>query len=174
MCRTFSSPCAKPLAHALPRARSLQEPYFSLSNDPLNQHTLSTPLLLAASKGRLKILKFLIEEGGALLDLEDGEGENVLHKAALHSHVPVLTYLLSDRSMGPHARDREGFTALHAACSRGHLDAVVLLLGAGAGAYDPDEEGEGRERGLDRKAKGGWTPLSESLPGSLTLPAQLT
>jgi ankyrin repeat protein len=93
--------------------------------------------------------------------------QTALHKAALHAHIPVLSYLLADRRMSPFGPDREGFTALHGACSRGHVEVVNILLERGAGGYDPEEElGDSRQRGLDRQAKAGWTPLSQSRWGT--------
>lgn len=50
-------------------------------------------------------------------DLEDKEGETALHKAALHGHLPIITYLLPDKA-DVHARDADGWTALHNACSK--------------------------------------------------------
>lgn len=56
---------------------------FALSNTPLSQHTLVTPLHLAASHGHLSIVQFLCSsEGGALVGMEDAEGEVSMTAAA--------------------------------------------------------------------------------------------
>lgn len=102
---------------------------FALSNTPLSHHTLVTPLHLAASHGHLPIVQFLCSsEGGALVGMEDAEGETALHKASLKGHLPVVAFLIKYQNVNPHARDKEGFTALHNACSKGFLDIVRFLV----------------------------------------------
>lgn len=45
--------------------------------------------------------------------------QTALHKAALHGHLAVVTYLLSPEGKADvHARDADGWTALHNACSK--------------------------------------------------------
>jgi hypothetical protein len=48
---------------------------FSLANGPLNRHTQITPLHAASTHGHLPIVKFLVDECGAILEMEDAEGE---------------------------------------------------------------------------------------------------
>ena len=59
----------------------------------------------------------MVEQCGAMPDLEDKEGETALHKAALHGHLSIITYLLLNKA-DVHARDADGWTALHNACSK--------------------------------------------------------
>lgn len=118
---------------------------FSLSNDA-SSRTGFTVLHAAASRGYLDIVKWLVEDCGAIPDLEDREGETALHKAALHGHLPIVTYLLPDRA-DVNARDADGWTALHNACSKGYLDIVRWLCEHGGIAS------------VDVQSKGGWTPL---------------
>ena len=75
-------------------------------------------------------------------DIEDKEGEvrllftmwllvsydnsqTALHKAALHGHLAIVTYLLPDRA-DVHAQDADGWTALHNACSKVRVSVVGL------------------------------------------------
>lgn len=83
--------------------------------------------------------RVVVEECGAMPDLEDKEGEasvlffrprrishsgqTALHKAALNGHLSVIECLLPDRA-DVHAQDADGWTALHNACSK-----VSLLAG---------------------------------------------
>ncbi|KAG1892597.1 hypothetical protein F4604DRAFT_1672578 [Suillus subluteus] len=123
---------------------------FSLSNDA-SSRTGFTVLHTAASRGYLDIVKWftvasVVEDCGAIPDLEDREGETALHKAALHGHLPIIAYLLPDRA-DVNARDADGWTALHNACSKGYLDIVRWLCEHGGISS------------VDVQSKGGWTPL---------------
>ena len=81
----------------------------------------------------------------------------------MNGRIPVVKYLLSidgDRA-DVHAQDADGWTALHNACSKGYLD-IVRFLCEKAGAADiARPEGPSGVRGVDKKSKGGWTPLSK-------------
>ncbi|KAG8895970.1 hypothetical protein FRC01_012095, partial [Tulasnella sp. 417] len=133
---------------------------FVLANDHAPRTGL-TALHHAASRGYLAIVQWLVENCGAMTDLEDKEGETALHKASLNGHISVLKYLLSleIEKADVHAQDADGWTALHNACSKGYLD-IVRFLCENAGAADiPPHDAEAGIRGVDRKSKGGWTPL---------------
>ncbi|KAG8704314.1 hypothetical protein FRC08_002295 [Ceratobasidium sp. 394] len=134
-------------------------PAFALANDAAPRTGL-TALHAASSRGRLAVVRWLVEECGAMTDLEDKEGETALHKAALHGHLSVVTYLLSpDGKADVHAQDADGWTALHNACSKGYLD-IVRFMCESAGAADQLESDDERTvRGVDIKSRGGWTPL---------------
>ncbi|EEB92332.1 hypothetical protein MPER_09176, partial [Moniliophthora perniciosa FA553] len=125
---------------------------FSLANDA-STRTGYTALHAAANKGHLDIIKWLVEDCGAMPDLEDKEGETALHKAALNGYLHIIKYLLPDRA-DVHARDADGWTALHNACSKGYLDIVRWLCEVGGAANQLNGV-----RGVDMRSKGGWTPL---------------
>ncbi|KAL1740698.1 hypothetical protein HDZ31DRAFT_85291 [Schizophyllum fasciatum] len=95
----------------------------------------------------------VIDDCGAIPDMEDKEGETALHKAALNGHMSVIQYLVPDKA-DVQAQDADGWTALHNACSKGYLD-IVRWLCESAGATEPVDG----KPGVDIKSKGGWTPL---------------
>ncbi|KAJ3573339.1 hypothetical protein NP233_g2492 [Leucocoprinus birnbaumii] len=125
---------------------------FSLANDA-STRTGFTALHAASSRGHLDIVQWLIEDCGAMPDLEDREGETALHKAALNGHMSVVRYLVPHKA-DVHARDADGWTALHNASSKGYLDIVKYLCEKG-GATAPVEG----VPGVDIRSKDGWTPL---------------
>ncbi|KAH9940598.1 hypothetical protein B0H21DRAFT_794571 [Amylocystis lapponica] len=125
---------------------------FALANDASSRTGL-TALHAASSRGYLDIVKWLVEECGAMPDIEDKEGETALHKAALHGHLHIVQYLLPERA-DVLARDADGWTALHNACSKGYLDIVRWLCESGGAAVEVDGI-----RAIDLRSKGGWTPL---------------
>nr|VWP00534.1 Pre-mRNA-splicing ATP-dependent RNA helicase PRP28 (EC [Ganoderma boninense] len=125
---------------------------FELTNDA-SPRTGLTALHAAASRGWLDIVKWLVEECGAIPDIEDKEGETALHKAALNGHLDVVKYLLPGKA-DVHAKDADGWTALHNACSKGYLDIVRWLCESGGATSEIDGA-----PGVDVRSKGGWTPL---------------
>ncbi|EMD40637.1 hypothetical protein CERSUDRAFT_43468 [Gelatoporia subvermispora B] len=126
---------------------------FSLANDASPRSGL-TALHTAARRGHINIVKWLMEECGAMSDVEDKEGEVCHnHVSALNGHLRVITYLLPDKA-DVHTKDADGWTALHNACAKGYLDIVRWLCEHGGAAAEVNGT-----RGIDVKSKGGWTPL---------------
>ncbi|KAM6495758.1 hypothetical protein JOM56_008464 [Amanita muscaria] len=126
---------------------------FSFANHATSR-TGSTALHTAASRGYIDIVTCLVEDCGAIPDLEDREGEKQtsLHRAALSGHLNIVQYL-SRSGADIHARDSDGWTALHNACSKGYLDIARWLCERGV-----TEEVKG-PRGIDARSNDGWTPL---------------
>ncbi|XP_028847701.1 ankyrin repeat domain-containing protein 50 [Denticeps clupeoides] len=110
-----------------------------------------TLLATAALKGSADIAALLLCHGANLLQ-SDHQGQTPLTLATRQGHVEVLHVLLDWaqdhhgteaavlRSMLEHA-DGEGWTALRSAAWGGHVDAVRLLLEAGAEVDGCDSEG---------------------------------
>ena len=69
-----------------------------------------------------------------------------LHKAAYYSGAPEVMKSIIGRGADVNARDKGNWTALHLATRNGHLEAVNILLDAGAELTVQD-------------SKHGWTPL---------------
>ncbi|KAF8665715.1 hypothetical protein AX16_000165 [Volvariella volvacea WC 439] len=125
---------------------------FSLANGA-SPRTGYTALHAAASRGHLDTVSWLIEDCGAMPDLEDREGETALHKAALNGHISVVSYLVPGKA-DVHVKDGDGWTALHNACSKGYLDIVRYLCEQGGAAQRPNGLRE-----IDVRSRDGWTPL---------------
>ncbi|GAA5821257.1 hypothetical protein JCM3770_007386 [Rhodotorula araucariae] len=127
---------------------------FTLANQTSSQTGLA-PLHYAAQRGHTEVVKWLIEEAGAMPELEDGEGETPLHKAAHRGHLDVCRFLIS-RDVDVDAADSDGWTALHNAASRGWLDVARLLLDAGSAV---DKASKHRYTALMNAASKGQLPL---------------
>jgi ankyrin repeat protein len=142
---------------------------------------LYTPLKAAAWKGRVEVVRYLLDEG-ADINLRPDGSDSTLGRACHHGHVEVVAMLLArGAETGPSPGD--GWTPLMAASSQGHTDSVQLLLAHGCGDIDQQHSsgqtalrwacafvragvvevllGAGADPHLvDR---GGYTPLSEAV-----------
>ncbi|TIC56544.1 putative rsec15 [Wallemia mellicola] len=106
---------------------TLIQPSFTQSNET-NKRSGITPLHAASTNGHLDAVKYLIEEAGAIVELEDREGETALLRASHKpSNIPIVTYLLSIGANVAHA-DNDGWNALHNASANGSEDAVRIIL----------------------------------------------
>lgn len=134
---------------------------FALANDSNPSNGL-VPLHFAAKEGKTDIVRWLITEAGAIVEMEDREGETPLHKAAMAGKLSVTSLLLS-HGADANARDTDGWTALHNACSRGYLDLVRLLIDRGGAQIDI------------QGGRGAWTPLMNAASkGHLPIVRHLT
>ncbi|SPO27469.1 uncharacterized protein UTRI_10586 [Ustilago trichophora] len=134
---------------------------FAIANDPNPSNGL-VPLHFAVKEGNTDIVRWLITEAGAIVEMEDREGETPLHKAAMAGKLSVTSLLLS-HGADANARDSDGWTALHNACSRGYLDLVRLLIDRGGAEIDI------------QGGRGAWTPLMNAASkGHLPIVRHLT
>ncbi|KAL7337600.1 ankyrin repeat-containing domain protein [Rhodotorula toruloides] len=81
---------------------------FTLANQT-SPHIGLAPLHYAAQRGHVDVVKWLIEECGAMPELEDGDGETPLYKAAHSGHLDVCRFLIS-REVDVDATDSDGWT----------------------------------------------------------------
>lgn len=134
---------------------------FTLANEP-NPASGLAPIHYAVRDGKVDVLKWLVKEAGALVEMEDREGETALHKASLAGKLPALTFLLSCDA-DANVKDVDGWTPLHNACSRGYLDIVKVLVETSGAALDV------------KGGRGSWTPLmNASSHGHLPIVRYLT
>ncbi|GAB9476209.1 Tkl protein kinase, partial [Globisporangium polare] len=99
---------------------------------PLNERIASkyTPLILAAARDSVHIVKLLLQ-GGASLLVTNGSGETPLHVAVRCGNARVAGYLITAGSSLT-ATNSRGDTLLHEAAKQGHAATTQLLLERGA------------------------------------------
>ena len=132
------------LAHLL--LEYAAEPNFVHTEPGYGTMFQSTPLHLAAQKGKLSQVRVLLDHGAdANLGVWYGEmyygdpddpdskfhGRTPLHEAAQHGHVDVARRLIH-RGADIHARTHEGKTALELARGASHKEVSQLLIDHGA------------------------------------------
>ncbi|BAF08797.2 Os02g0494000 [Oryza sativa Japonica Group] len=92
-------------------------------------------LHIAASKGRLEVCRYLVEELRLDVDDTDQEGRTPLIIAIVFNHVSTVEYLL-DRGADANKASHNGLTPIHFAICLGECGMVQLLLAKGA-CVDP-------------------------------------
>ncbi|KAF8934986.1 hypothetical protein BGZ58_005306, partial [Dissophora ornata] len=122
-----------------------QSPQLKDSIDNISSATGMNPLHFAASRGHDEIVRILIDQAGAVVDVQDREGETALLKASYSGCYPVVCFLLK-RGANVHQRDKDGWTALHNASSKGFIDIAQVLLEKG-------------EADINTRSRMGHTPL---------------
>ncbi|KAF9193550.1 hypothetical protein BGZ51_009545 [Haplosporangium sp. Z 767] len=120
-------------------------PQLKESIDNISSATGMNPLHFAASRGHDGVVRILIDQAGAGVDVPDREGETALLKASYSGYFPVVCFLLK-RGANVHQRDKDGWTALHNASSGGFIDVAQVLLEKG-------------EADINARSKMGHTPL---------------
>lgn len=89
-----------------------------------------TPLMQAASKGRLKAV-ISLQKAGADLTAKDNYGDQVLAVAAYRGHLQVVEYLLQ-QGININHKNTSKSTALDAALGQRNNEVVQYLINAGA------------------------------------------
>jgi ankyrin repeat protein len=84
-------------------------------------------LCLAASRGRLEIVCFLVKEHGADVNKTDDDGISPLYVAAESGHLELMRYLVKVLGARVDQTDNKGSTLLHIAAENGNLDVVKCL-----------------------------------------------
>lgn len=103
----------------------------------LYNHTITcteTPekeVLWAAEKGKLNVIKQLIESNPSLIDVRDSDGYTPLHRACYGNHTEVVKYLLQHNA-NVSTKTQLLWQPLHSACQWNNKECVVLLLQNGA------------------------------------------
>lgn len=88
-----------------------------------------TPLILAASAGREKVVNTLLTEG-ANVNATTQEGHSALQYAASKNWKSICAALL-EKDVNVNISDKRGATPLHRAASKGNIAIVKLLVECG-------------------------------------------
>jgi ankyrin repeat protein len=120
-----------------------------------------TPLCRAASKGQLRVARFLLDNG-ALVDQKSVVGNSsvadrtALSYASSSGHRAMVELLLS-RNANVNARDKSGYTALHIAAQKGFQSVAEVLV---SGKADINAPANWRETPLRLAAEKGHDEMA--------------
>ena len=93
--------------------------------DPEAEYICDTAITLAAANNRLKVVKWLFEQGVKLYP-------DTLIVAAEQGHIEVVEWLLKNTPIDIHALNRHDYSALYKATQNGEMVMVDYLLAQGA------------------------------------------
>ena len=97
----------------------------------MRNSTGNTPLHCACNSGHLAVVRYLVEDRGAQVDVRNSNGFTPLHLACNNGHLAVVQYLVEEHGAHVDVRDNGDDTPLYVACCNGHL-AVVSIFGGRA------------------------------------------
>lgn len=115
---------------------SLKEIFDMIEHKLLNsmqaEHSLSTPIHMAAANGHDEVLQFLLslisaEEAKVLVNKQNDSGNTALHWAALNDHVKTVE-ILCDFGADPFLRNTAGHDAIYEAENNNKEEAEAYLL----------------------------------------------
>ncbi|KAM3926138.1 ankyrin repeat domain-containing protein 16 [Leptodactylus fuscus] len=120
-------------------------PAITMSLEEQEKHVLKL-----IQEGKIHLLQEELQRDTRLLSTLPNKhfgrsGDTVLHYAARHGHLPVLSYLLEVVGMDVEVHNNDYKRALHEAASMGHRDCLLYLLNKGAK--------------VDCLKRADWTPL---------------
>jgi ankyrin repeat protein len=123
-----TAPAASTEADEVKRIQALikESPDLINAPDPIGETLLQS----AAAKGKLAVVKLLLDSGAAVDGLQQ-PGLTALHYAAGNGHKAIVDLLLS-KGAKPDAQTAGGVTALHLAARKGYETVAKALLAAGA------------------------------------------
>ncbi len=126
-----------------------------------------TLLESAAAKGKLAVVKLLLDSGAAVDGLQQ-PGLTALDYAAANGHKAVVDLLLSKGAKAG-AQTESGITPLHLAAAKGYEEVAKALLAAGA-PVNAQTKGAGQRstENLQYHAGAGTTPLQLAALGGYT------
>ncbi|KAL3076185.1 hypothetical protein niasHT_038811 [Heterodera trifolii] len=90
----------------------------------------SMPLHFACSEGHLEIVKLLVEEGEADIEIADSYGKTALMVACSLQKWDIVRYLIG-KGAKVDRTNAKGISPLHLECIDGHLEIVKLLVEGG-------------------------------------------
>jgi ankyrin repeat protein len=150
--RDYSSPMAKKwpaLLKAIDRddASSVQK----LIDEGLNVSVMrdgATPLMIAASRGRVAIVEAILQAGININERTD-EGWTALHKAAVDQQETAVVDLLLRSGIAVDAKNKYNKTALQLAEEKGNREIVRMIKKFQAGKQSDAQEWEAFQRSLE-------------------------
>jgi len=118
------------------------------ANPEVRNESSSTPLLVAASRGKVEAVRALAPRVN--VNAVDDQGQSALHIAASRNDVGVIEILCDYKAeINMPNTKRQGMSPLHVAASGGKNEAIKLLLSRGADVNQSKTRQKGPQTALD-------------------------
>ncbi|XP_067667459.1 serine/threonine-protein phosphatase 6 regulatory ankyrin repeat subunit A-like [Haliotis asinina] len=104
------------------------------------EHYGRTCVMIAAHRGKMDVLKYLLKRGGDV-SLLDKTGENILHIACRGGHVEMVKYIISRDYVDINSKGRDGRTVGMIAAQFGYRNIFDLCACAGCNLLAVDAKG---------------------------------
>jgi len=107
---------------------------MSLGEDILQKDAAVPPIVIAAEKNHLALVKFLVELGADINAQCTGSiafGQTAIHNAALEGHLEVVKYLLSVGASHNSSNNPNKLTPFYCAIERGRFNCASYILSLG-------------------------------------------
>jgi ankyrin repeat protein len=101
----------------------------------------NTPLHRAAMHGHIEVVKLLLREYSAEVNIKNIDGYTPLHLAALIGHLEEVRILL-EHSADSTIKNADGDTPLHYTAGKGQVEIVELFLRGGAAVNSHNNRGD--------------------------------
>ena len=115
--------------------------FFTAGINPNTKDATTSPLIAAASRGDLEMVKALVQ-GGALVNHRDEKSFTALLRALQDQDYDVADFLLAQPGLDVNAQGSTGVTALMSYVARQREDVVKNLLSRGADVNLKDADGD--------------------------------
>ncbi|XP_076115762.1 uncharacterized protein LOC143083389 isoform X2 [Mytilus galloprovincialis] len=99
-----------------------------------------TPLMWAAERGHLEVVRYLVSYGSPLEAKDSNLGMTALMLAAVWGRLEVVMHLVNHGSQID-VQDQNGYTALHYAAEYGYIDVTKWLIDRGCSPWKKTKEG---------------------------------
>ena len=115
--------------------------FFAAGTNPNTKDATTSPLIAAASRGDLEMVRALVQ-GGALVNQKDEKGFTALLRALQRNNDEVADFLVAQPGVDLNAQGSTGVTALMSYIAKRREDVVTTLLSRGADANLQDADGD--------------------------------
>ena len=122
----------------------------------------NTPLHVAAAKGQVDMLKYLMAQPDVDVNVQESRGSTALMLAATNGNGPVIAALL-EKGADLKVASNDGSTALHRAAAAGWAEVVDQLLAAGADPQAVDKKGRTPMEVAEKNRQRDWSMVVDKL-----------
>ncbi|KAI2808945.1 ankyrin repeat domain-containing protein [Blomia tropicalis] len=101
-----------------------------MESDNISEEPEEHPILKAAEKGKLDLVKQMIQMEPWSVNVSDVDGYTPLHRASYNNRIEVVKYLI-ENGANVRAKTMDGWEPIHSAAQWGNVQIVRILMASG-------------------------------------------